>query len=114
MQQLQFEDLLLSCGSFLRRYLHGSSAFCGGAEAACFLEQILDCLDLDLRVGPEVTLEIAFGGSRSCGAPMPCRDGQFVLKYFHQRNGGGRRWEKGMGRADRDKPGLRFRPRFSL
>jgi hypothetical protein len=33
---------------------------------------------------------------RSCRAPMPGRDGQFVIKYFHLRNAARRkRWEKG-------------------
>ena len=35
---------------------------------------------------------------RSCGAPMPGRDGEFVLKYFHLRNAGRSRREKGKQR----------------
>jgi hypothetical protein len=34
------------------------------------------------------------GACRSCGASMPGRDGEFMLKYFHLRDGG-RRWQKG-------------------
>ena len=45
------------------------------------------------EAGPEsVNREVA---CRSCGAPMPGRDGPFVIKYFHLRNAARRNtWQK--------------------
>jgi predicted Zn finger-like uncharacterized protein len=45
------------------------------------------------EAGPEsVNREVA---CRSCDAPMPGRDGPFVIKYFHLRNAVRRnRWKK--------------------
>jgi len=53
------------------------------------LYQIVQC-----EAGPEsVNREVA---CRSCGAPMPGRDGPFVIKYFHLRNAArGNGWQKG-------------------
>jgi hypothetical protein len=44
------------------------------------------------EAGPEsVSRDVA---CRSCGASMPGRDGELILKYFHLRDGS-RRWQKG-------------------
>jgi hypothetical protein len=44
------------------------------------------------EAGPEsVSRDVA---CRSCDAPMPGRDGEFVMKYFHLRNAGRSRSEK--------------------
>jgi hypothetical protein len=48
------------------------------------------------EAGPEsISRDVA---CRSCGATMPGRDNEFVLKYFHLRNAGRSRWEKGKRR----------------
>jgi DNA-directed RNA polymerase subunit RPC12/RpoP len=54
-----------------------------------------NCGALYQVVRGEVGSESASGdvACRSCGATMPGRDGKFVLKYFHLRDGG-RRWQK--------------------